>query len=150
MTRMSSGQKRFPSCPRPPFILRRQVPMRRRLQEYVSLANLMRENTGVVTTVRATLRYTVKVSALVNGTPIENSAEATLIFPVTGDTFAVQGEPVSNIFRDPGGGRIVEVLPVEGNKDTFGIILVVLFSGTLLWPLIFSDRRAPRSGHTGA
>ncbi len=107
------------------------------LQEYVSLANLMRENTGVVTTVRATLRYTVKVSALVNGTPIENSAEATLIFPVTGDAFAVQGEPVSSYSETLEAEESVEVLP---RKETriFGIILVVLFSGTLLWLLIFS------------
>lgn len=107
------------------------------LQDYVALANLMRENTGVVTTVRATLNYTVKVSALVNGTPIENSAEATMIFPVTGDVFAVQGEPVSSYSETLEAEEAVEVLPQKETK-IFGIILVVLFSGTLLWLLIFS------------
>lgn len=112
------------------------------LQEYVSLANLMRDNTGVVTTVRATLSYTVKVSALVDGTPIENSVVATLIFPVTGDVFAVQGEPVSSYSETLVTEEAVEVLPQRETR-IFGIILVVLFSGTLLWLLVFSAAMRP-------
>jgi hypothetical protein len=107
------------------------------LTEYMELAKNLQLNTGLTTAVKATITYTVNASAEVDGNPVDQISESTLIFPVTGDVIIMDGKPVDQQTKAVENAVLKEVLPKK-LMLIVSIVLLVLFGGGLFYLVMFT------------
>lgn len=81
------------------------------LSEYIAFAKAMQQNTGVTTYVKMTVTYTVNASAVVDGKPVSETSESTLIIPITGDVLVMGGLPVNEQSKALESRVLRELLP---------------------------------------
>lgn len=100
------------------------------LSEYINFAKTIQQNTGVTTYVKMTVTYSVNASAVIDGKPISESSESTLIVPITGDVIVMDGTPVSEQSKTVESEVLQELLP-KNPALICSIILLVLLSAAL-------------------
>jgi archaellum component FlaG (FlaF/FlaG flagellin family) len=107
------------------------------LSEYINFAKTIQQNTGVTTYVKMTITYSVNASAVIDGKPISEASESTLIVPITGDVIVMGGTPVSEQSKTVESEVLQELLPKEPTLIC-SIILLVLLACALLCLLILT------------
>lgn len=107
------------------------------LTGYMELARNLQNDTGLTTSVKATITYTVNASAEVNGSPVGQMSESTLIFPITGDIITMDGKPVDQQTKSVDSMVLKELLPKK-QMFVLSIVLLVLFGAGLLCILLLT------------
>ena len=107
------------------------------IMEYVELSKNLQEATGVLASVTMTVTYTANASALIDGEPISDSSQSTLVFPVTGDVMVMGGTPLSEQSKNVEAEVPQELLP-KREMLIGSIILLSLFVTALLLLLLLT------------
>lgn len=107
------------------------------VKDYIDFIENLQQNIGVITSVKLTITYTANASAVIDGKTVDDSSEATLVIPITGDVIVMGGSPVNEQSKALEAEVSQDLLP---KKEMLigSIIFLVLLSGALLYLLKFT------------
>lgn len=107
------------------------------VKDYMQMADSIETDTGVSTSAKMTISFTVNAFAAIDGLPINDTSISTLVFDLSKDVLVMSGEPAIEQTVNVEDTITEDMLPKKMALIS-SIILFCLFSGVLVWLLVFT------------